>query len=118
MVGVLFCDQSAAFDLCDHDILIEKLRLMGVEDTALNWIRSYLSNRKQSCLVDGEMSPSRIVAYHRAVLEGHCCGYALPVTNLTLFMYTRLMARPFIEVARIKGVQVQVEQMGEITVES
>ena len=87
MVGVLFCDQSAAFDLCDHDILIEKLRLMGVEDTALNWIRSYLSNRKQSCLVDGEMSPSRIVAYHRAVLEGHCCGYALPVTNLTLFIY-------------------------------
>ena len=58
MVGVLFCDQSAAFDLCDHDILIEKLELMGLEDTALNWIRSYLSNRKQSCLVDGEMSPS------------------------------------------------------------
>ena len=27
MVGVLFCDQSAAFDLCDHNLLIEKLRL-------------------------------------------------------------------------------------------
>ena len=26
MVGVLFCDQSAAFDLCDHDILIDKLK--------------------------------------------------------------------------------------------
>ena len=26
MVGVLFCDQSAAFDLCDHNILIQKLR--------------------------------------------------------------------------------------------
>ena len=35
MVGVLFCDQSAAFDLCDHDILVEKLRLMGLEDSAL-----------------------------------------------------------------------------------
>ena len=22
MVGVLFCDQSAAFDLCDHNILV------------------------------------------------------------------------------------------------
>ena len=56
MVGVLFCDQSAAFDLCDHEILIEKLRLMGVENSALGWIRSYLSQRKQSCFVDGELS--------------------------------------------------------------
>ena len=56
MVGVLFCDQSAAFDLCDHSILIQKLKLMGVESSALGWIKSYLSNRKQSCFVDGEMS--------------------------------------------------------------
>ena len=56
MVGVLFCDQSAAFDLCDHNILIDKLELMGVENSALGWIRSYLSGRKQSCFVDGDMS--------------------------------------------------------------
>ena len=56
MVGVLFCDQSAAFDLCDHNILIEKLELMGVENSALRWMKSYLSNRKQSCFVDGDMS--------------------------------------------------------------
>ena len=56
MVGVLFCDQSAAFDLCDHNILVDKLRLMGLEEGALCWIRSYLSNRKQSCFVDGELS--------------------------------------------------------------
>ena len=56
MVAVLFCDQSAAFDLCDHNILVEKLRLMGLEEGALCWIRSYLSNRKQSCFVDGELS--------------------------------------------------------------
>ena len=48
MVGVLFCDQSAAFDLCDHTILVQKLRLMGLEEGALCWVRSYLSNRKQS----------------------------------------------------------------------
>ena len=32
MVGVLICDQSAAFDLCDHYLLVEKLKLMGVDD--------------------------------------------------------------------------------------
>ena len=56
MVGVLFCDQSAAFDLCDHTILLDKLELMGVDQGSLAWIKSYLSNRTQSCFVDGELS--------------------------------------------------------------
>ena len=42
MVGVLICDQSAAFDLCDHYLLVEKLRLMGLDDQTLTWIWSYL----------------------------------------------------------------------------
>ena len=29
---------------------------MGVEESALYWVQSYLSNRKQSCFIDGEMS--------------------------------------------------------------
>ena len=64
-VGVLFCDQSAAFDLCDHNLLIEKLKLMGLENSALTWVYSYLSARKQSCFVDGELS---------AALELFDCG--------------------------------------------
>ena len=56
MIGVLLCDQSAAFDLCDHAILVEKLKLMGVEESAATWILSYLSGRKQSCYVDGHLS--------------------------------------------------------------
>ena len=56
MVGVLICDQSAAFDICDHAILVEKLKLMGVNDSAAAWIQSYLSDRQQSCFVDGHLS--------------------------------------------------------------
>ena len=37
MVSVLSCDQSAAFDLCDHDILVEKFRLMRLKVSALSW---------------------------------------------------------------------------------
>ena len=40
MVGVLLCDQSAAFDLCDHYLITEKLKLMGVEDSATDWFIS------------------------------------------------------------------------------
>ena len=56
MVGVLVCDQSAAFDLCDHYLLVEKLKLMGLEDSAAAWVWSYLSGRQQSCYVDGQLS--------------------------------------------------------------
>ena len=56
MVGVLLCDQSEAFDLCDHYILVEKLKLMGVEEQTCTWILSYLSGRKQSCFIDGSKS--------------------------------------------------------------
>ena len=56
MVGVLLCDQSAAFDLCDHYLLVEKMKLMGVDDMSASWFWSYLSGRRQSCYVDGQVS--------------------------------------------------------------
>ena len=61
MVGVLLCDQSAAFDLCDHRILIEKLRLMGVDSPASDSFSSYLSERRQSCMIDGYLSAPMLI---------------------------------------------------------
>ena len=73
MVGVLLCDQSAAFDLCDHNILVQKLRLMGVEDSAGAWILSYQSDRKQSCFIDGHLS-SAISLFSCGVPQGSIGG--------------------------------------------
>ena len=56
MVGVLICDQSAEFYLCDHYLLVEKMKLMGVRVEAVQWFLSYLSGHKQSCMVDGKLS--------------------------------------------------------------
>ena len=43
----VFIDLSKAFDIVDHQILIEKLQYYGIDSTALEWFKSYLSNRKQ-----------------------------------------------------------------------
>ena len=65
-------DLSAAFDTIDHDIMIERLnKNYGIDGNALNWFRSFLSNRSQSVIIDGEMSVAKTLKYgvpHGSVL--------------------------------------------------
>ena len=54
MVGMVLIDLQKAFDTVDHDILIDKLRAIGV--SSVSWFRSYLSDRKQCVEVNGTRS--------------------------------------------------------------
>ena len=56
LAGVCMLDMSAAFDVVDHDILIEKLKLYGFDKEALTWIKDYLSGRSQAVYIDGSLS--------------------------------------------------------------
>ena len=44
MVGVMMVDLSAAFNMVDHDILLEKLKLHGLDSPAILWFQNYLAD--------------------------------------------------------------------------
>ena len=46
-IGGIFCDLTKAFDCVDHDVLTAKREHYGIQESTLNWFKSYLPNRRQ-----------------------------------------------------------------------
>ena len=55
-VATMMLDLSAAFDVVDHNILLKKLAIYGLDSSSIKWVNSYLQNRQQVVLVDGCLS--------------------------------------------------------------
>lgn len=94
-IGV-FLDLAKAFDTVSRPILLKKLENLGIRGIALEWFRSYLTNRKQRVKVDerysdyqevlfgvpqgGVLSPSLFLAYLNDLCQ-------LEVTQAKLFAF-------------------------------
>ncbi|CAB3980152.1 RNA-directed DNA polymerase from mobile element jockey-like [Paramuricea clavata] len=57
----VFLDLQKAFDTINHDILLTKLDLYGLQKPSLNLLVSYLANRTQMCSVNGALSGTKLV---------------------------------------------------------
>ena len=55
-VDVIFTDMEKAFDTVDIALLINKLYAYGITGTLLDWLRSYLTGRKQSVKIKNVIS--------------------------------------------------------------
>ena len=69
---ILILDFSKAFDTVPHDRLLKKLEHMGVGGNINRWIKSFLTNRTQKVLVDGEVSNA--VSVDSGVPQGSVLG--------------------------------------------
>jgi hypothetical protein len=92
-IGVFF-DLKKAFDVCSLDILLMKLSKMGITGPALNWFKSYFSERSQCVDINSNISKSRKIKI--SILQGSILGPILflcyindlyTVTNLLTLMY-------------------------------
>ena len=55
---LIFLDFSKAFDYVPHHLLIHKLKSFGLNGSLLKWMSSYLTNRTQRVVIEGETSNS------------------------------------------------------------
>ena len=55
-IDAILLEYSKAFEKVDHNGLLLKLEHLGIRNSLLNWIRSFLMGRKQKVLVEGKAS--------------------------------------------------------------
>ena len=60
-VRVVFLDISKAFDKVWHAGLLRKLEALGVQSPLLQWFESYLRNRQQRVVIEGQCSDWRTI---------------------------------------------------------
>ena len=70
--GVMLVDLSAAFDCVDHDLLLEKIRLLGFDDKSVDWCQSYLDSRYQCVSIEG--AESEFLRINVGVPQGSILG--------------------------------------------
>ena len=84
---LVLLDLSSAFDTIDHKILLNRLcKRYGVQGTALQWMESYLHNRKQRVVIGQDTSDQH--GLNTGVPQGSVLGpvtfslYVQPIGNI------------------------------------
>ena len=70
LTALISIDLKQGFDTVDREILCQKLEHYGVVSKELSWFKSYLSNRKQYCRINGV--DSNINDINVGVPQGSC----------------------------------------------
>ena len=75
VVGAIFYDLRKAFDVVDHELLLAKLSIYKFSQSSLDWMKSYLTNRKQ-CITERNFS-SHMQTVKSGVPQGSVLGPVL-----------------------------------------
>ena len=59
--GLIFIDYKKAFDLIEHNILIAKLKSLGINSREIAFFTNYLKNRTQAVEIKGYRSTPKTI---------------------------------------------------------
>ena len=83
---LVFLDLKKTFNAVNHEVLVNKLGLYGMEQTFLNFLRSYPTDRNQMCSINRELSSPRIVKCGiPQPCKGHFWDHYQEWTTTTMF---------------------------------
>jgi hypothetical protein len=98
----VFVDVSKAFDSCDHDILINKIKKIGLHGQSLNLIKSYLKDREQVVWVNGICGGKFVI--NIGVGQGTILGPTFfKIYIMYLHKWTKLLCVKFADDSNFKG---------------
>ena len=72
---VIVLEFAKAFDRVNHSLLCEKIKSYGITGKTNDWIKSFLSERKQKVVIDGESSET--INVRSGVPQGSVLGPCL-----------------------------------------
>ena len=93
-LAIIILDQTAAYDIISHEILVKKMELLGFTQHTLELFKSYLKNRSQKVMVDGTTS-EELFSGPTSVIQGSvmsCTMFLLYTLDLP-YLFTETITK-------------------------
>ena len=91
-VAAIAMDQSAAYDIINHPILVKKMAILGFQNETLEWFQNYLNDREQQVHIDGEISNNLHIG-NKSVVQGSvlsCILYLLYILDIPTIFHKKV----------------------------
>ena len=112
-IAAIAMDQSAAYNLIDHEILLHKMEILGFQKATIAWFKNYLSDRQQQVQIDGAKSDYLHIG-SRSVIQGSvlsCILYLIYMLDIPLLFHQKAHTMEQTESCKSHNIQTFIDDI-------